>query len=80
MLRDNRKLADAREGIFQLHHEDTDTFEKTFRLETSVTIEVFKSTGNMFLKTEISLIRITAKHLLDDKASNSVKIAEQIRR
>ena len=31
MLRDvNSKLGDAREGIFQLHHEDTDGFEKTF--------------------------------------------------
>ena len=66
MLRDiNRKLGDAREGLFQLHHKDTDAFEKTFRLETSAVIEpLFKSTSNSFLKTESSLICITAKHVL----------------
>ena len=43
MLRDiNSKLGDVREGIFQLHHENTDPFEKTFRLETSAVIEIFK--------------------------------------
>ena len=31
MLRDiNSKLGDAREGIFQVHYEDTDVFEKNF--------------------------------------------------
>ena len=82
MLRDiNRKLGDPREGIFQLHHKDTDAFEKTFRLETSAVIEpLFKSTSNSFLKTESSLICITAKHVLNNKASNSVKISEKIRR
>ena len=49
MLRDiNSKLGDVREGIFQLHHEDTD---------------VLKSTGNSFLETESCLIHITIKHV-----------------
>ena len=49
ILRDiNNKLGDVREGIFQLHHEDTDAFEKTFRLETLAVIEVLKSIGNSF--------------------------------
>ena len=48
MLRDiNSKLGDVREGIFQLHHEDTD---------------VLKSIGNSFLETESCLIHITTKH------------------
>ena len=48
MLREiNRKLGDAIEGIFRLHHQDTDAFEKTFRLETLAVIEVFKSIGNL---------------------------------
>ena len=48
MLRDiNSKLGDVREGIFQLHHEDTD---------------VLKSIGNSFLETESCLIHITIKH------------------
>ena len=69
MLRDiNSKLGDAREGIFQLHHKNADTFEKAFRLETSTVIEVFKSIGNWFLVTESSLINVTTKHMLDDKA------------
>ena len=69
MLRDiNSKLGDAREGIFQLHHKNTDTFEKAFRLETSTVIEVFKSIGNWFLVTESSLTNVTTKHMLDDKA------------
>ena len=49
ILRDiNSKLGDVREGIFQLHHEDTDASEKTFRLETLAVIEVLKSIGNSF--------------------------------
>ena len=49
MLRDiNNKLGDVWDGIFQLHHEDTDAFEKTFRLETLAVIEVLKSIGNSF--------------------------------
>ena len=49
MLRDsNSKLGDVWDGIFQLHHEDTDAFEKTFRLETLAVIEVLKSIGNSF--------------------------------
>ena len=49
ILRDiNSKLGDVREGIFQLHHEDTDAFEKTFPLETLAVIEVLKSIGNSF--------------------------------
>ena len=42
----NSKLENAREGIFQSHQEDTDTFEKTVQLETDVVIEVFVSIGN----------------------------------
>ena len=81
MLRDNNsKLGSAREGIFQLHHVDTDAFEKDPRLETLAVIEVFTSIGNSFLETESSLIHITTKYMLDDKASNSVRIAQQIRR
>ena len=42
MLRDvNSKLEDVREGIFQLYHEDTEAFEKTFRLGTLAVIEVY---------------------------------------
>ena len=74
----NRKLGDVREGIHQLHQEDTDVFEKTFWLETSTVIEVFKSIGNSLLETECSLIHITTKLMLGDKASNSVRITEQI--
>ena len=48
---------------------------KTFRLETLAVIEVFKSIGNSFLETEISLIHITTLHM---HVSNSVRIAEQI--
>ena len=74
MSRDiNSKLGDAREGIFQLHHEDTDRFEKTFGLETSAVIEVFKSIGNRKF-----FIHITTKHMLDNEASNSVRIGEKI--
>ena len=63
MLRDiNSKLGDVREGIFQLHHENADPFEKTFRLETSAVIEIFKSIGNSSLETESCLIHITTKH------------------
>ena len=44
MLRDiNSKRGDGRESIFQLHHEDTVAFEKTFRLETLAAVDVFKS-------------------------------------
>lgn len=43
-------------------------------------IEVFKSIGNPFLETEDSLIQITKKHTLDDKASNLVRIAKEIGR
>ena len=57
------KLRDAREGIFQLHHEDTDAFENTFQLEILAVIEVFKSIGNSFLETEGSLIHIITKHM-----------------
>ena len=72
MLRDaNSKLGDAKKGIFQLNHEDTDKFEKAFRLETSEVIEVFKSIGNTFLDTKSSLTHITAKHMLDDTVSKS---------
>ena len=63
MSRDiNSKLGNAREGIFQLHYEDTDVFEKIFRLETLTVIEAFKSIGNSFLETESYLIHITRKH------------------
>ena len=49
MLRDiNSMLGDVWDGIFQLHHEDTDAFEKTFRLETLAVKEVLKSIGNSF--------------------------------
>ena len=41
MLRDiNSKLEDARDGIFQLHQEGTDAFEKIFPVETSAVMEV----------------------------------------
>ena len=79
MLRDiNSKLGDAREDIFQSHHENTDAFEKAFRLETSAVIEVFKFIGKLFLERKSYLIHITTKHMLDDKTPNSVRIAEQI--
>ena len=63
MLRDiNSTLGDVGEGISQLHHEDTDAFEKTSRLETLAVIEVFKSIVNSFLETESCIIHITTKH------------------
>ena len=81
MLRDiNSKRGDGRESIFQLHHEDTVAFEKTFRLETLAAADVFKSIGNSLLEIESSLIHITTKHMLDDEASNSVGTVKQIRR
>ena len=79
MLRDiNSKLGDAREDIFQLHHENSDAFEKAFRLETSAVMEVFKFIAKLFLERESYLIHITTKHILDEKTPNSVRIAEKI--
>ena len=81
ILRDiNSNLGDAKEGIFQLHHKDTNAFKKIILLKILAVIEVFKSIGNPFLETESSLNQIATKYTVDDKASNSLRIAKEIER
>ena len=60
----------------RFHHEDTDSFEKKFRLEREKLIEVFKELGNPFEELEDGLVNIATKHVLNEVASESVRVAK----
>ena len=63
---------------FNLHHEDTDTFEKNFRKDRLALTKAFKSLGNPFLEEESGLVNIATRQVLDDAASKSVREAKCI--
>ena len=54
------------------HHENTPTFEATFKKDKSTFIEAFLELGNPFQENANHLIHITSKHVLDESAANSV--------
>ena len=58
---------------FNLHHEDTDAFEKNFRKDLQALTKAFKCLGNPFLEEESGLVIIATRQVLDDAASKSVQ-------
>ena len=60
------------------HHENTPTFEATFKKDKSDFIETFLELGNSFQENENRLIHIISKHVLDENAANSVIEASKI--
>ena len=63
---------------FNLHHEDTDTFEKNFRKDRLALTKAFKSLGNPYLEEVSGLVNIATRQVLDDDASKSVREAKCI--
>ena len=71
------ELLDTEEDeIFRSHHEDTDSFENTFRKENEALFVAFDETGNPFAETEEGLVQLATKHVLDDGATKSVREAK----
>ena len=46
---------------FNLHHEDTDTFEKNIQKDLQALTKTFKSLGNPFLEEESGLVDIATR-------------------
>ena len=57
------------------HHEDTASFEKQFCDHQEALLKARSSFENPFEESATNLIHITTKHVLDDRATNSVKNA-----
>ena len=62
----------------ELHHEDTESFEKDFRKDRDSLIASILEYGNPFEEEEQNLVHITSRHVLDDVATKSVKEAKRI--
>ena len=46
---------------FNLHHEDTDAFEKNIQKDLQALTKAFKSLGNPFLEEESGLVNIATR-------------------
>ena len=58
------------------HHEDTASFEKQFCDDQEALLKAWSSFENPFEESTTNLIHVTTKHVLDDRATNSVKNAK----
>ena len=57
------------------HHENTPTFDATFKKDKSAFVETFLELQNPFQENENRLIHIISKYVLDENAANSVREA-----
>ena len=65
-------------ATFHSHHEDTEAFEKAFRVDAETLLNAYIECGNPFQEREDGLVHLLSKHVLDEKASRSVKEANEI--
>ena len=60
------------------HHEDTDSFEKTFRKDRSLLYQAFKKFGNPFEDADVELVNIVSRQVLPQRAICSVVEAHNV--
>ena len=59
------------------HHENTPTFDATFKKDKSAFVETFLELRNPFQENENRLIHIISKYVMDENAANSVREASK---
>ena len=78
MLKENEGEHMVDLATFHSHHENTEAFEKAFRVDAETLLNAYTECGNPFQEREDGLVHLVSKHVLDEKASRSVKEANEI--